>query len=140
MSSIQARSGLRQLAKVESNIAHRRKIATLYDTLLTEKGWLARQYDKSIMDPVMVRYPLRIKDKAKALKDAAAAGIELGSWFECPLHPIETLMEAYDYKTGMCPEAEKASQEVVNLPLHRRVNEKTVWRTINFITRFVQAE
>jgi perosamine synthetase len=134
MSCVQARSGLRQLAKVESNIAHRRQMATLYDKLLKEKGWPTRHYDKSIMDPVMVRYPVRIKEKNKALEEAAAAGVELGSWFECPLHPIETPMEAYDYKIGMCPEAEKASREVVNLPLHPRVSEKTVQRTVDFIT------
>ena len=140
MSAIQARSGIRQLAKVESNIAHRRQMAELYDTLLKEKGWPTRQYDRSIMDPVMVRYPVRIKEKNKALEEAAAAGVELGSWFECPLHPIETPMDAYDYKIGLCPHAEKASQEVVNLPLHPRVNEKTVRRTIDFITRFAQAK
>ena len=136
MSCVQARSGLRQLARIESNIAHRRQMAELYDKLLKEKGWLPRQYNRSIMDPVMVRYPLRIKDKARALEQAAAAGVELGSWFECPLHPIETPMEVYDYKIGMCPQAEKASREVVNLPLHPRVNEKTVRRTIDFITSF----
>lgn len=136
MSSIQARSGLRQLAKVESNIAHRRQMAELYDKLLEEKGWPTRKYDKSVMDSVLVRYPVRIKEKAKALEQAAAAGIELGSWFECPLHPIETPMEAYDYKIGMCPQAEKASQEVVNLPLHPRATKKTVRRTVEFITGF----
>jgi dTDP-4-amino-4,6-dideoxygalactose transaminase len=139
MSAIQARSGLRQLAKVESNIAHRRQMAELYDTLLKQKGWPIRQYDRSILDPVMVRYPVRVADKAKALEQAAAAGVELGSWFECPLHPIETPLEKYDYKIGMCPEAEKASREVVNLPLHPRVSEKTVRRTIDFITSFEQA-
>jgi dTDP-4-amino-4,6-dideoxygalactose transaminase len=87
----------------------------------------------------MVRYPLRITEKSKALKEAAVAGIELGSWFECPLHPIETPLEAYDYKIGMCPEAEKAAKEVVNLPVHPRTSEKTVKKTVDFITQFSQA-
>lgn len=139
MSTVQARSGLRQMAKIESNIAHRRRMAELYDLLLEKKGWPNRQYDKSIMNPVMVRYPVRIEEKAKALEQAVAAGIELGSWFECPLHPIETPMEAYDYEIGMCPEAEKASKEVVNLPLHPRVSEKTVRKTVDFITQFKKA-
>ncbi len=90
------------------------------------------------MEPVMVRYPVRIGEKNKALAEAAKAGIELGSWFECPLHPIETPLDAYDYEIGMCPEAEKASREVVNLPLHPRAEEKTVKRTVEFITRFTQ--
>jgi dTDP-4-amino-4,6-dideoxygalactose transaminase len=135
---IQACSGLRQLKKIEANIAHRKQMAHLYDRLLEEKGWPKRQYDRSIMDPVMVRYPIRIAEKNKALEKAARAGIELGSWFECPLHPIGTPLEAYDYEIGMCPEAEKASREVVNLPLHPRADEKTVERTVEFITRFTK--
>jgi dTDP-4-amino-4,6-dideoxygalactose transaminase len=90
------------------------------------------------MEPVMVRYPLRIAEKNKALTEASKTGIELGSWFECPLHPIETPLEAYDYEIGMCPEAEKASNEVVNLPVHPRVNEKVARRTVEFITRFTK--
>ncbi|MHC4159150.1 MAG: DegT/DnrJ/EryC1/StrS family aminotransferase, partial [Planctomycetota bacterium] len=136
MSNVQAKAGLQQLKKIEQNITHRKKIAHLYDELLEEQGWLARQYDTSVMDPVMVRYPVRITEKDKALVEAAKAGIELGSWFECPLHPIETPLDAYDYETDMCPEAEKASREVVNLPLHPRVNEKTAKKTVEFITRF----
>jgi dTDP-4-amino-4,6-dideoxygalactose transaminase len=138
MSSVQAGAGIRQLKKLEKNIAHRREMAKLYDELLLQKGWPVRNYNKEIMSPVMVRYPVRIKEKDKAIQQAASAGIELGSWFECPLHPIETPLEAYDYEIGMCSEAEKASREVVNLPLHPRADEKTAKRTVEFITRFTK--
>jgi dTDP-4-amino-4,6-dideoxygalactose transaminase len=138
MSSIQARSGLKQLRKIDRNIAHRLSMALRYDRLLTDNGFKSRSYDSSIMRPVMVRYPLRIAEKAKALEQAAKSGIELGSWFECPLHPIETPLALYDYEIGMCPEAEKAAREVVNLPLHPRANEHTVRRSVDFITRFAQ--
>jgi len=138
MSNIQAKSGLRQLKKLEENLEHRKKMAQLYDQLLEEKGWPKRKYDCSIMDPVMVRYPVRIAEKNKALAQATKVGIELGSWFESPLHPIETPLRAYDYEIGICPEAEKASREVVNLPLHPRADEKTAERTVEFITRFTK--
>jgi dTDP-4-amino-4,6-dideoxygalactose transaminase len=136
MSSVQAGAGIRQLKKLEKNIAHRRQMAELYDELLSQNGWPTRNYNKAIMNAVMVRYPIRIKEKDKAIQQAASAGVELGTWFECPLHPIETPLEKYDYKIGMCPEAEKASREVVNLPLHPRVTGKTVRQTVKFITRF----
>jgi dTDP-4-amino-4,6-dideoxygalactose transaminase len=136
ISGVQASSGIRQLKKIERNIAHRRNIADLYDKLLKERGWKSRKYNRDVMDPVMVRYPVRIAEKNEALAKAAKAGIELGSWFECPLHPIETPLEAYDYEIGMCPEAEKASREVVNLPLHCRVSEKTAEKTVEFISKF----
>ena len=135
-SAMQARSGLKQLERVEQNIAHRRKISQLYDELLEEKGWQGRNYDRSVIEPVMVRYPVRIGEKNKALAQAPKAGVELGSWFECPLHPIETPLAAYDYEVGMCPQAEKASNEVVNLPLHTRVDERVAKKTVEFVTSF----
>jgi hypothetical protein len=46
------------------------------------------------------------------------------------MHPIETPLGSYEI--GMCPEAEKAAEQVVNLPLYLRVSEKTV----KFITSF----
>ena len=138
MSRIQASSGLRQLKKIEQNITHRKEMAKLYDEMLSEKGWALCPHDSAVQDPVMVRYPVRIRGKEKALAEAASAGVELGSWFECPLHPIETPLASYDYTSGLCPEAEKACREVVNLPLHLRAGEKTVRRSVEFITRFSQ--
>jgi perosamine synthetase len=136
ISKFQAYCGLNQVNKIEQNIAHRKKMAAVYDQLLAQKGFPSRVYDKSLIDPVLVRYPVRIKEKSQAIETAASAGVELGSWFECPLHPIETPLEKYDYTIGMCPEAEKASGETVNLPLHPRVSEKTIRRTVDFISRF----
>ncbi len=132
MSPMQARVGLRQLAKLDDNIEHRRRMTRLYDSLLSERGWPVTQLSPE-MEPVLVRYPVRVADKQRALAEAAGHFVELGSWFECPLHPIETPMEAYGYHTGMCPEADRASRETVNLPLHPRANEATARRGVDFI-------
>lgn len=132
MSQMQARVGLRQLAELEDNIEHRRRMTRLYDDLLREKGWPVAAVPEE-MEPVLVRYPVRVADKQRALAEAASHFVELGSWFECPLHPSETPMEAYGYHSGMCPEADRASRETVNLPLHRRANEATARRTVDFI-------
>lgn len=139
VSRLQAAAGIRQLKRLDKNIAHRKKMAALYDRLLSEKGWPARQYDRSVQEPVLVRYPMRIREKQKALDAAASCGIELGSWFESPLHPLRSGLENYDYRDGMCPQAEKACKEVVNLPVHPRTDEKTAERTMDFITRFTPA-
>jgi dTDP-4-amino-4,6-dideoxygalactose transaminase len=139
ISKMQARSGIRQLGRIEKNIVHRRKMAQLYDELLAAKRWKPGKDGREWAEQVLVRYPVRIKEKQKALAQAAKAGIELGSWFECPLHPIETPLASYDYKPGMCPEAEKAARETVNLPLHLRVSEKTAVKTIEFIAGFTRS-
>lgn len=140
MSSVQSASGVRQMSKIQKNISHRRKMTTLYDQFLKEKGWPILKYDSSVMDPVILKYPVRITEKNKALEQAAKAGIELGDWFECPLHAAEAPLQAYDYTPGQCPVAEKASLQVVNLPTHMRVSEKTARKTVDFITKFTQPD
>ena len=140
ISNVQAHSGLRQLKKINENIRHRKEMVKLYDNLLEQNGWSVYRTDSDIAEPVLVRYPVRIDGKSEALEKAAAAGIELGSWFESPLHPIETPLDVYDYEPGCCPQAEKAAREAVNLPLHPRVNERTARRTVEFITGFNQIE
>jgi dTDP-4-amino-4,6-dideoxygalactose transaminase len=138
MSTMQARSGMRQLGKIEENICHRKEMAQLYDELLAERGWQISRHDRDVAEPVMVRYPLRIAEKAEAIEKSARAGVELGSWFECPLHPIGTPLSSYDYEAGTCPTAEKASNQAVNLPLHPRANRKTIEKSVDFITGFTQ--
>lgn len=106
--------------------------------LIIDRGWQSRKYNRDLAEPIMVRYPVRISGKDKALALAAKAGIELGRWYECPLHPIETRLAFYDYELGMCPEAEKAASQVVNLPLHPRANKTTVVRSADFIADLTQ--
>jgi perosamine synthetase len=139
ISRMQASTGIRQLGRIEENIAHRQKMAQLYDQLLAAKDWKSSKDSRDWVEPILVRYPVRIKEKDKALAQAAKAGIELGSWFESPLHPIETPLASYDYELGMCPEAEKAARETVNLPLHPRTSEKTAVKTVEFITSFTHS-
>ena len=134
MSAGQARAGLRQLEKINKNLAHRRRMRQVYDDLLREAGWPVPPIPET-MDPVLVRYPVRVADKVRAVAEAPAHGIELGTWFECPLHPIETPMEKYGYHTGLCPEAEKACREVVNLPTHPRAGTRTARRSVAFIAQ-----
>lgn len=132
MSAMQARVGLRQLKKREKIITHRKNMGRVYDELLAQRGWPTPTIPEKL-DPVLVRYPVRVVDKQKALATAARNFVELGSWFECPLHPNETPMEAYGYHVGMCPEADRACREVVNLPVHPRTNEATARRSVDFV-------
>ena len=98
MSNTQAKAGLRQIKKLPQNIDHRKQMASLYDELLTQKGWTVTKVPE-YLDPVLVRYPVRIKDKWRAVEEVKA-GVELGTWSEAPLHPKETRHELYGYQWG----------------------------------------
>lgn len=134
MSAGQARAGLRQVRRLDENIAHRRRMAALYAELLAARGWPLPAVPPDI-DPVLVRYPVRVADKTRAVALAPKAGVELGTWFESPLHQALVSLDVYDYRPGMCPEAEKAAAEVVNLPTHPRVDERTARRGVEFLCR-----
>jgi dTDP-4-amino-4,6-dideoxygalactose transaminase len=133
MSAGQARAGLREMRRLEKNLAHRREMGRLYDRLSREAGWDVPAIPDH-MDPVLVRYPVRVSDKARAVAEAPKHLVELGTWFECPLHPMETPLELYGYREGMCPVAERACREVVNLPTHPRAGEATARRAVGFLT------
>ena len=132
MSGVQARSGHRQLRRWDRTAVHRRRMRKVYDELVAARGFAVSEVPAHT-DPVLVRYPVRVADKELALTTAGRHMVELGSWFECPLHPAETKMSAYGYHQGMCPEGERASREVVNLPLHPRANESTARRSVDFV-------
>ncbi|MGB2614269.1 MAG: DegT/DnrJ/EryC1/StrS family aminotransferase, partial [Phycisphaerae bacterium] len=134
MSAGQARAGLREMRRIDANLAHRREMGRLYDQLLREAGWDVPTIPEG-MDPVLVRYPVRVADKARAVAEAPKHLVELGTWFECPLHPIETPLALYDYEAGSCPVAERACREVVNLPTHLRAGERAARRSVEFVRR-----
>ncbi len=134
MGAAQARVGLRRLRRLADNIAHRQRLTRMYKTLLLERGFPTPELP-SAADPVLVRYPVRVADKDRALAMAGRHLVELGSWFECPLHPIETPLERYGYEPGLCPASERACREVVNLPVHPRASEASVRRTVAFIAQ-----
>ena len=128
----QARAGLGKLGKLDRNIYHRKQMQRTYDALLREAGWPTVE-TPDYMDPVLVRYPVRVADKDRAVAQAPGRRVEIGTWFECPLHPNQTPLHLYGYEKGMCPEAEKASREVINLPTHPRAGRKTAGRSVEFI-------
>jgi dTDP-4-amino-4,6-dideoxygalactose transaminase len=132
MSAGQARTGLRKLRRVDANLAHRRGMRRLYDELLAQAGWTVPALPAHL-DPVLVRYPVRVADKERALHEGAKHLVEVGAWFESPLHPAETPLERYDYRLGQCPEAERAAREVVNLPTHPRAGPATARRSVRFL-------
>jgi dTDP-4-amino-4,6-dideoxygalactose transaminase len=106
-------------------------LAGFYRDRLLAAGWRA-----GVPAPdgaPLLRFPLRVAWKEALLARAREERIELGSWFESPLHPIPLAEHArFGYEPGQCPNAERAAREVVNLPLHRRVTRAEAERIVAF--------
>ena len=130
MARYQQRAGLQQLYKLRSNIERRRALAALYDEGLTQGGWpTAQRSDGS----VLLRYPVKVGNKDELLQKARRERVELGSWFESPLHPVPlSVHQVFGYSPGECPNAEAVVGQVVNLPMHSRVTTTEAHRILRF--------
>lgn len=131
MAPCQIAKGLRELGRIEENIRHRKRLTAFYHGRLADLGFGPLRMD--VEELPLLRYPVRVTNKNAVLEAAEKSAVEIGSWFEIPLHPAETRMADFGYRSGMCPEAERASEQVINLPTHLKVDEKTAERTLRFL-------
>mgnify|MGYP002631733735 CR=1 FL=1 len=133
MGSIQESTLRRNLARADRDIAARRRNAQLIETMLETRG-LSRMTVPTGMDPVWLRYPVRVGNKTELLHAARKNRIELGDWFRSPVHPNDSAWDLAGYTAGDCPAAEAAAREVVNLPTHPRLSENEITRIVAFIS------
>jgi perosamine synthetase len=133
-SPVQYRLGRSEILRIEENNKKRKMISELYFHELPKLGYRLPTIPRG-SDPIFLRFPVRVENKEEALKEAGKYGVEIGSWFECPLHPMETDQKIFGYTDGQCPEAEKAAAEVINLPTHRRVGDKDIAKTLEYLRK-----
>jgi dTDP-4-amino-4,6-dideoxygalactose transaminase len=138
MSQAQAAAGLYELRRVEESNRRRRQIARYYVERLQEIGWPVPRWPRGA-EVTLLRFPVRVRNKAAALDAADKQLVELGDWFVRPLHSHLAPQEDFGYETGMCPQAEKAAREIVNLPLHTRVSLRQADRVVAFLQRHCEA-
>jgi perosamine synthetase len=133
MSKFQQRVGLAQIEKLDENCRQRKLIAQLYWDTFRERRWPLNE-SLNLPHINLVRFPIQVEKKAKVLDASRRAQVELGSWFETPLHPLP--LEKHHligYQLGSCPNAETVARNVINLPLHPRVTETEAERVVGFV-------
>lgn len=82
------------------------------------------------------RIPVVVGDKARVLREAARAGVELGDWFATPVHPLSgDDLAAVGYREGSCPNAEWAAAHVVTLPVRAGTRPTDIGRAVDLLTR-----
>jgi dTDP-4-amino-4,6-dideoxygalactose transaminase len=121
LSNAQAALALRQLRRLDSNLAHRRAVANVYSARLSEWG-VAEPQPPAKAEPAFLRYPLWVRDRAAATRLAAPHAV-LGTWFTSVLEEATSPAHG-DYQLGSCPRAEAAARHLVNLPTHLRVGAR----------------
>jgi dTDP-4-amino-4,6-dideoxygalactose transaminase len=112
---------LRQLRRIDSNLAHRRAVTAAYAQRLNPAGFPSPSVPTHT-NCAMLRYPVWVDDRQAVVHGARRHAV-LGTWFTSVLEESEAL-EAQGYIPGTCPRAEAATQHLVNLPIHSRVTAR----------------
>lgn len=110
--------------------SYREELALLYEKLLFDKG--LPRYECGCSAP-LIRYPVRVSDKNCCLEEAKRQRVEIGDWFDHPLHPAQSNLEGLNWNDAYCPNALEAARTVVNLPVYSRISFKTARKIVDFI-------
>ena len=60
---------------------------------------------------------------------AIKKNIDIGDWFNSPLHPVQSDLSQWMYSSGSCPVAEWVSERIINIP----VDKKNLCRSMKFL-------
>lgn len=127
LGNAQAALGLRQLARLTENVAHRQTVAAVYEQHLRGRDCRGPTVPPGA-EPVWLRYPVRVTDRAAAVR-ALRPHVVAGTWFTSVLEEAVSPARG-DYVNGSCPVAEDAAIHLVNLPTHGRVRLEDAARIV----------
>ena len=120
----------------------RKKNASLYDVLFLEEDLP----DGALVTPKRVeaghvynQYVVRVRDRDRLKAHLAAQKIASEVYYPLPLH-LQECFEKLGYGPGAFPEAERASREVLALPLHPTLAPGDIERVVSEIGRFLRGE
>ena len=126
----------RQIRRVLQNlpaiIEHRTAIAARYAAWCEQRNIRIQQGPANTV-PAHLRFPLLVDGREQLLEAARRERIELGDWFNAPLHPAEANGQVFGYELGMCPIADSFATRIVNLPTHQHVTFTEAARILAFL-------
>jgi perosamine synthetase len=126
----QALVALRQLRRLDANLAHRRTIADRYAAELPALGFSVPAPPQQA-ETAYVRFPIRVAEREEADR-IVARRVVLGRWFNSVLQ-LSDHPGVAGYVAGSCPTAERLASELMNLPTHPRMTDTDVTALIELL-------
>lgn len=117
------------------NLIRRKKIAHIFAENL-DKKILSDEYVKNIDKSTNLRFPIFLENRQAVISRLKKEGVYISDiWYDAPIAPKKYLAKT-DYK-GNCPNSEKVSKLMLNLPTHINVSEKDALKICNIINQAV---
>jgi dTDP-4-amino-4,6-dideoxygalactose transaminase len=127
MTDLQAAIAIEQLKKVNKFNEVRNRNARIFDQGLRDVKSILVPATKAGRTHVYHQYTLRLTedfplDRETLIEELKKRGIGAGVYYPKPLHIIPHIAK-HGYKKGDFPEAERAAEQVLSLPVHPKVSE-----------------
>jgi dTDP-4-amino-4,6-dideoxygalactose transaminase len=96
--------------------AKRRENAAYYDAAFAGLGDVVTPFIDPANESIFNQYTIRVPKRDELKAHLSAKGIGCAVYYPLPLH-LQQCFAYLGYKQGACPEAEKAANEVISLPV-----------------------
>lgn len=127
-SNVQAKEGFRNIKKLPYILKLRKENALEYTKFLLENG--KNHIPEDLFENhSFLKYPLLVNDREKFNHLAQKNKIELGEWFNSPIHPVQNNFEKWFFKPKNFPTSVSLSNHIVNIP----TDTKNVKKVIQFL-------
>jgi dTDP-4-amino-4,6-dideoxygalactose transaminase len=128
---------LHQLEKLARFNEHRRAVAGRYDRLFAEVPDILLPVRESGHDAIFLRYTVKTPRAGELIRAARRELIFLGDWYRQGVAPAGTDYKKIGYDPALCPAAERAAGESLNLPTDIHISEEESRRMAHFIISFL---
>ena len=113
----------------------RRQNAARYDEAFADVGELTTPAVEEQNEHVYHQYTVRVPDRDRVKQHLVDNGIGCAVYYPTPLH-VQPCFADLGYREGACPEAERAAQEVLSLPVGPELSPSQVDRVIEAVRGF----
>ena len=113
----------------------RRENAKKYSELLSNVDGVITPYEADYAKHVYHLYVIRTENRDKLREELKSKGIATGIHYPIPLH-LQPAYSYLGYKEGDFPITEKASQEILSLPMFAELGDEQIERISNLISLY----
>jgi len=129
LSQIQMKKGVKNIHSITVALNQRQKNAQIYTEYLAGKNKNHVPHDLFI-NHSFLKYPLFVKERDEVFRLAEKHKIQLGDWFNSPLHPVQKDFEKWQMDTANYPHAVFSGKHIINLP--------TDVSDVSFVLKFLE--
>ncbi len=123
MSDWHAMLALQEFGFLEKQLSHRRTISKIYaDTI--HASYQFKEISSLVSTSTCLRFPVKITNRNEFITYAKTQGLYISDiWYDAPVAP-KRLLKKSGFIMGTCPESEKISEVIINLPTHVNVTKE----------------